>query len=116
MSPDLPAGAVVIGLLVFALLVCTFSCAGVAVMKGVYAKLHYLSPPAVLAAGAMATAITIQEGMSAPTIKAWLVFAVMVVGNPVITFAAARAHYLREAKDVKKPTDDQGEEDDHGAH
>lgn len=95
MSPDLPAGPWTIGFLCFALVVCALSCLGVMVMKGVYNKLHYLAPPAVLGTAAIATAILLQEGVGAASVKSWLVFLVMVTGNPVITFAAARAHHLR---------------------
>ncbi|WP_224981837.1 monovalent cation/H(+) antiporter subunit G [Geomonas agri] len=93
----MPAGIWVILLLCFALAICAFSCLGLMVMKGVYRKLHYLAPPAVLGCAAVAAAIAVQEGLGAPTIKAGLVLLVLVIGNPVITFAAARAHYLREA-------------------
>ena len=96
MSPDLPAGIGVTLLLCFALAVCAFSCLGLMVMKGVYRKLHYLAPAAVLGCAAVAAAIAVQEGLGAPTIKAGLVLLTLVIGNPVITFAAARAHYLRE--------------------
>ncbi|GFO63773.1 monovalent cation/H(+) antiporter subunit G [Geomonas paludis] len=96
MSPDLPAGIGVTLLLCFALAVCALSCLGLLLMKGVYRKLHYLAPPAILGCAAIAAAIGIQEGFGAATIKAVLVLLVLVIGNPVITFAAARAHYLRE--------------------
>ncbi|MBJ6749748.1 cation:proton antiporter [Geomonas anaerohicana] len=96
MSPDLPAGIGVTLLTCFALAVCAFSCLGLLVMRGLYRKLHYLAPPAVLGCAAVTAAIAVQEGMGAATIKAGLVLLVLVIGNPVITFAAARAHYLRE--------------------
>lgn len=96
MSPDLPAGIAVTALIIFALAVCALSCLGLLLMQGVYQKLHYLAPPAVLGCAAIAAAVGLQEGFGAATIKSCLVLLVLVIGNPVITFAAARAHYLRE--------------------
>jgi monovalent cation/proton antiporter MnhG/PhaG subunit len=95
-SPDTPAAVAVLLLLAFALLVCTLSCLGLLVMKGFYNKLHYLAPPAVLATAALAAAILYQEGAGSCALKAGLVFLVMALSNPILTYAAARANYLRE--------------------
>lgn len=96
MSPDTPAGVPVTLLLAFVAVVCALSCLGLFAMRGFYDKLHYLSPPAILSTAAIAVAITVQEGVGATAAKAWLVLLVMTIGNPVITFAAARAFYLRQ--------------------
>jgi multicomponent Na+:H+ antiporter subunit G len=95
-SPDTPAGAAVIILLALALLVCALSCLGLVVMRGFYNKLHYLAPPAILATCLLAAAILWQEGLSQSALNAGLVLMVLVVSNPIVTNAAARAHYLRE--------------------
>jgi multicomponent Na+:H+ antiporter subunit G len=80
------------------LLVCLLSCLGLVVMKGFYNKLHYLAPPAILATTAIAAAILVQEGWSSCAIKAGLVLLVMAITNPILTFAASRANYLRETQ------------------
>ncbi|HJV64418.1 MAG TPA: monovalent cation/H(+) antiporter subunit G [Geomonas sp.] len=102
MSPDGAASTAVISLLALALLVCGFSALGLLVMKGFYNKLHYLAPPAVVATALVALAIVLQEGMGAVAIKAGLVLLVMVISNPILTFAAARANYLRELQAREK--------------
>lgn len=96
MTPAQPTGIGVAVLVALALLVCGFSCLGLLVMRGFYNKLHFLAPPAILATAALAAAVGLQEGWGSSTVKVLLVLLVMIVGNPVVTFAAARAHYLRE--------------------
>jgi monovalent cation/proton antiporter MnhG/PhaG subunit len=99
----------VVVLLCFALLVCALSALGLLVMKGFYNKLHYLAPPAILGTSAVALAVLAQEGFNSSSLKAALVLLVMVVTNPIITFAAARAKHLRdtqvggEEKDIPPP-------------
>lgn len=96
MTPDVSASPAAVALLLPALFICAFCCLALAVMKGFYAKLHYLAPPAVLAGTLVVAAIAVQEGVGANAVKALLVLLVLLIGNPVVTFAAARAHHLRQ--------------------
>lgn len=89
-------GAIAI-LLTFAAAVCLLSCMGLVLMKKFYNKLHYLAPPAILGTLAVAAAIALAEGWNGATLKAALVLVVMVISNPVLTHAAARACYLRNS-------------------
>jgi multisubunit Na+/H+ antiporter MnhG subunit len=98
MSPATSAATSVVVMLTLALLVCALSSLGLLVMRGFYQKMHYLAPPAILATAAIAGAILLQEGLSSSAIKGGLVLLVMVISNPVLTFAAARANYLRETQ------------------
>jgi monovalent cation/proton antiporter MnhG/PhaG subunit len=109
-SPDTAPSLWVMALLAAALLVCALSALGLLVMKGFYNKLHYLAPPAVLATAAVALAITAQEGTGAAAIKAGLVLLVMLISNPILTFAAARAKYLRELQ-LREKEDRPGQEE-----
>lgn len=102
MTPDVSAGPVPLALLSLALFICAFCCLALVVMKGFYAKLHYLAPAAALAGTLVAAAVALQEGMGANAIKAGLVLLVLLMGNPVITFAAARAHYLRQVAQQRR--------------
>lgn len=95
MNGGYPTDLPVILALSFASLVCALSSLGLLLMRGFYDKLHYLAPPAVLGLGAVTLAIFLEEGFSSATLKAVLVFAVTLISNPVITYAAARAYYLR---------------------
>lgn len=96
MTPQLSADPVPLALLSLALFICAFCCLALVVMKGFYAKLHYLAPPAAMAGALVAAAIALEEGIGANTIKSGLVLLVLLIGNPVITFAAARAYHLRQ--------------------
>lgn len=102
MSPDTPPGVFASLLLLLSLAVCAMSCAGLVAMKGFWAKLHYLAPPAVVGTAAVAGAILLQEGFGTCAIKAGLVLLVLVVGNPVLTYLAARTHRLREGQEAAK--------------
>lgn len=95
MTGGYPSGLAVVLLLAFAALVSLLSGLGLLVMKGFNDKLHYLAPPAVLAMSAVTLAILIEEGAGSSALKAFLVLAVTLISNPVITYAAARADFLR---------------------
>ena len=85
-------------LLVLATVVCLLSSIGILVMRGVYDKLHYLAPAAILGTGAVVAAVIVEEGFGSSAIKALLVLLVMLISNPVLTHAAARANRLRERR------------------
>ena len=55
----------------------------------------------------MALAVLAQEGFGANALKAFLVLLVMIVTNPILTFAAARTKHLRDtelgAEEKQKP-------------
>jgi monovalent cation/proton antiporter MnhG/PhaG subunit len=86
----------VIALLVVGVGVTLFSCLGVLVMRDAYDRLHYAAPAAVLAPVAIATAVVLEERFSAAGIKAVLVALVLVVTNPVLGHATARAARIRQ--------------------
>ena len=90
-----PAATII---LVLATVVCLLSSIGILVMRGVYEKLHYLAPAAILGTGGVVAAIIVEEGFGTSAIKALLVLIVMMISNPVLTHAAARANRLRERR------------------
>ena len=95
MSAASITGLAITFLLALSALVCLLSSLGLLVMKGFYDKLHYLAPPAVLATTAVSAAILLQEGFNSCSLKTALVLVVTLISNPVLTYAAARAHHLR---------------------
>jgi monovalent cation/proton antiporter MnhG/PhaG subunit len=95
-TPPAPAGPAATIFLIFALVVCALSCLGLFVMKGFYNKLHFLAPPAILGTAGIALAVLAKEGLNASAIKAGLVLLVLVISNPILTFAAARAKHVRD--------------------
>ena len=89
-------GAVVAALLVVGVGVTLASCVGVLVMRSAYDRLHYTSAASTVAPLAVAAAIVVQEGRSAAAVKAVLVALALLVTNPVLTHATARAGRVRE--------------------
>jgi multicomponent Na+:H+ antiporter subunit G len=91
-----PRGILVAALLVVGVGVTLASCVGVLVMRDAYDRLHYTAPATTIAPLAIAAAIVLQEGLSAAGIKALLVAMALLVTNPVLTHATARAARIRE--------------------
>src|SRR3954452_24170158 len=74
-----------------------FSTAGVLVMKDVTQKLHSLAPPATLGIALITIAIIMKEGASQITAKAIFCALIVIVTNPVLAHAIARAARIRES-------------------
>jgi multicomponent Na+:H+ antiporter subunit G len=91
-----PRGLLVAALLVVGVGVALASCVGVLVMRDAYDRLHYTAPATTIAPLAIAAAIVLEESFSAAGIKAVLVAVVLLVTNPVLTHATARAARIRE--------------------
>jgi multicomponent Na+:H+ antiporter subunit G len=93
MSPlDLAEAA----LLVVGVGVTLFSCVGVLAMRDTYDRLHYTAPATTVAPVAIAAAVVLEERLSAAGIKAVLIALVLLVTNPVLTHATARAARIRQ--------------------
>jgi multicomponent Na+:H+ antiporter subunit G len=76
--------------------VTLFSCAGVLAMGDAYDRLHYTAPATTIAPVAIAAAVVLEERLSAAGIKAVLVALALLVTNPVLTHATARAARIRQ--------------------
>ena len=74
-------------------LVC---CVGVLVVRDAYDKLHYTAPATTVGSLAIAAAVVVSESLSQAGIKALLVFLALLVTNPVLTHATARAARVRQ--------------------
>jgi monovalent cation/proton antiporter MnhG/PhaG subunit len=82
-------------LLAIAVLVALLCCLGILLMKDFYERLHYMAPVTAVSAFCILLAVVIQEGWGQATIKAILVFLVLLFMNAVLTHATARAARLR---------------------
>jgi monovalent cation/proton antiporter MnhG/PhaG subunit len=76
--------------------VTLLSCVGVLVMPNVFDRLHYTAPATTLGAFAIALSIVVEEGWAAASVKAMVVFVLLVTTNPVLTHATARAARIRQ--------------------
>ena len=72
-----------------------FSAVGMLAMRDFYQRLHFLGPPSSLSIFLVAAAIVIREGASQATTKAILSAVALVLINPVVTHAMARASRIR---------------------
>ena len=83
-------------LLAIGVAVTLLSCVGVLVMPNVFDRLHYTGPATTIGAFAIALAVVVDAGWSAPSVKAIVVFALVFLTNPVLTHATARAARIRQ--------------------
>jgi multisubunit Na+/H+ antiporter MnhG subunit len=86
-------------LLALAVLVVLLSCVGVLVMRGVYDKIHFLTPVSLVAPFLVAVAIGVQMGLRENTSGSWLMLAFLVLSGPFLTHATLRAARIREKGD-----------------
>jgi multicomponent Na+:H+ antiporter subunit G len=91
-----PRGVLVAALLVVGVGVTLAACVGVLVMRDAYDRLHYTAPATTIAPLAIAAAVVLEESLSAAGVKALLVALVLLVTNPVLTHATARAARVRQ--------------------
>jgi multicomponent Na+:H+ antiporter subunit G len=91
-----PRGLLVAALLVVGVGVTLACCIGVLVMRDAYDRLHYTAPATTIAPLAIAAAVVLEERLSAAGIKALLVALALLVTNPVLTHATARAARIRQ--------------------
>jgi monovalent cation/proton antiporter MnhG/PhaG subunit len=66
------------------------------VMKDLYERLHYLSPPATVTIICFTAAVIADKHLSQAGIKALLIMVVLLAMNAVLTHATARAARIRQ--------------------
>ena len=95
MARDIVAD-VLLGLAVVTVLTASV---GVLVMRDAYAKLHYVTPAALVAPILVALAIFVQAGLYENTGETFLALAFMVIAGPYLSHATIRAIRIREKGD-----------------
>jgi multisubunit Na+/H+ antiporter MnhG subunit len=75
------------------------SSAGVLAMRGVYDKLHFVTPAALVAPVLVTLAVLVHAGFSAATAQTLLALVFMVIAGPFLTHATIRAARVREKGD-----------------
>ena len=89
-------------LLGLAVVIVLASSAGVLVMRGVYDKLHFVTPAALVAPVLVMLAVLIRARFSATTAETFLVLLFMVIAGPYLTHATIRAARVRERGDWRR--------------
>ena len=75
------------------------SSAGVLVMRGVYNKLHFVTPAGLVAPALVTLAVLVHAGLSAATAEALLALLFLMIAGPFLTHATIRAARVREKGD-----------------
>ena len=77
---------------------------GVLLMPGFYRRLHYMGVAGTLGVAGVTIAVLVQERLHEPGIKTLLILAILLIMNPVLTHATARAARTREFGDWRQPS------------
>ena len=91
--------AVLLGL---AVLIVLASSIGVLVMRDAYAKLHFVTPAALVAPALVALAVLVQHGVYEMTGEAFLALFFMIIAGPFLSHATIRAIRVREKGDWRQ--------------
>jgi multisubunit Na+/H+ antiporter MnhG subunit len=86
-------------LLALAVLTVAAAAVGVAVGPGAYARLHYVTPAAVVAPVLVALAVFVTEGLDVNTGETVVALVFMIAAAPFLSHATIRAIRVREAGD-----------------
>ncbi len=86
-------------LLGLAVLLVLASAVGILVMPGAYAKLHFVTPAALVAPILVTLAIGVRMGLTENTGESCLALVFMVIGGPYLSHATIRAIRVRERGD-----------------
>jgi len=86
-------------LLALAVLIVAASAAGVLVMKDAAARLHFVTPAAVVAPVLVAAAVFVRQGLDENTGETLVALFFMVVAGPYLSHATIRAIRVREHGD-----------------
>ena len=90
-------------LLTLAVLTVAASALGVATMRTPYARLHYVTPAAVVAPVLVTLAVFVTEGLNVYTGGAVLALVFVIAASPFLSHATIRAMRVREHGDWRGP-------------
>lgn len=84
-----------VGLLVIGVAGFAVNALGLVAARDAYDQIHYLAPGSLLGCAAIPAAIVVQEGFTQAGVKAILIALVLLLANPVLSHATARAARVR---------------------
>jgi multisubunit Na+/H+ antiporter MnhG subunit len=99
-------------LLVLAVLVVGVAAAGILLMRDPYARLHYVTPAAVVAPVLVALAIFAKEGLDSSTGATVIALVFMIAVAPFLSHATVRAMRVREHGDWRGEPDRRSQRED----
>ena len=98
-------------LLALAVLTVAAAALGVAIMPDAYARLHFVTPAAVVAPALVTLAIFVREGLDENTGETVVALVFMLAAAPFLSHATIRAMRVRERGDWR-PVEQRPEEQD----
>jgi monovalent cation/proton antiporter MnhG/PhaG subunit len=92
------AARVAVEVLVWAtVLTCLVCCLGIALMKNLFERLHYMATVSTVATVALLAAVVFEQGWGQAATKMSLIVVVLFLMNAVLTHATARAARVRSS-------------------
>lgn len=88
-------------LLVVGVLAFAFTSLGLLWSKSAYDQIHFLAPGSVVGSVAFVAAVLVHEGLSQSGVKAILIAALLLLSNPVLSHAIARAGRIRRNQQMR---------------
>jgi monovalent cation/proton antiporter MnhG/PhaG subunit len=97
-------------LLALAVLTVAAAALGVAVMPDAYARLHYVTPAAVVAPVFVTLAIFVADGLDVNTGETIVALVFMIAAAPFLSHATMRAMRVRDRGDWRQPREQEPRE------
>lgn len=97
-------------LLAIAVLIVFASSLGILFMPGAYAKLHFVTPAALVAPSFVGLAVVVRSGWSMNSAQTLLAVAFLVAAGPFLAHATIRAARIRYEGDWRAGTSAEGRE------
>lgn len=82
-------------LLLVGILGCLLGSVGLLLFRNIYDQLHFLAPVSLAGGFAIPAAVAVHEGLSQAGAKAIVIAVLLLVANPVLSHATARAARIR---------------------
>lgn len=95
MSETVAGVLLAIGVLAFA-----FTAVGLLFSRDVYDQIHYLAPGSLMGTVAFVAAVLVHEGFSQMGAKSILILILLLISNPVLSHATARAARVRRNQQI----------------
>ena len=94
------AHLVVAALLAVGVVAFAFTSLGLLLSRDTYDQIHYLAPGSLIGSIAIAAAVLVHEGFSQAGVKSILIAILLLVSNPVLSHATARAARIRRKQQL----------------
>jgi multicomponent Na+:H+ antiporter subunit G len=101
-----PREIAVCALLTIGVLGFAFTSVGVLLAEDVFDRIHYLAPGSLVGSAAIAAAVVVDNGFSQAGMKAILIAILLLVSNPVLSHATARAARIRRKQQLHLRADE----------